>query len=163
MALNPPASPVPTARSHASLWQSHRQAAPKPLKKLGSAPAPGVAVDALARRREQRSASLDSFFLYQPPPGVPALEGGKPGTFRFQFILHPPASRCLTTHQLGAGRGRHRHGRERRRRPDGRQACQACPAGARGPSQEKSCKGGELPAARRDEESPEDQWNDMTK
>ena len=72
MALNPPAAPAPTARSHASLWQRHRQAAPKPLKKLGSAPAPGVAVDALVRRREQRSASLGCFLLHQSPPGVPA-------------------------------------------------------------------------------------------
>ena len=46
---------------------------PAGIKKLGSAPAPGVAVDALVCRREQRSASLDSLFLYQPPPGVPAL------------------------------------------------------------------------------------------
>jgi len=46
---------------------------PAGIKKLGSAPAPGVAVDALVRRCEQRSASLGSFFLYQPPPWVPAL------------------------------------------------------------------------------------------
>jgi len=42
------------------------------LKKLGSAPAPGVAADALVRRCEQRSASMGRFFLHQPPPGVPA-------------------------------------------------------------------------------------------
>ena len=45
------------------------------LKKMGSAPAPGAAADALVRRRERASASRHPrFFLYQHPEGVPALD-----------------------------------------------------------------------------------------
>jgi len=42
-------------------------------KKLGSAPVPGAAADALVRRRERVRASSPRFFLNQHPEGVPAL------------------------------------------------------------------------------------------
>jgi len=68
-----------------------------PSKKLGGATAPVAAVDALVLRREQRSASLGSFFLYQPQPGVPApwqnpppprlASRSKPLSF-FAFFVH---------------------------------------------------------------------------
>jgi len=44
------------------------------LKKLGSAPAPGAAADALVRRRERARASSHRFFLNQRPKGVPAFQ-----------------------------------------------------------------------------------------
>jgi hypothetical protein len=44
-----------------------------PLKKLGSAPAPGAAADALVRRRERARASSHRFFLNQHPQGAPAF------------------------------------------------------------------------------------------
>jgi hypothetical protein len=48
------------------------------FKKLGSAPAPGAAADALVRRRERARASSHRFFLNQHPKGVPALRLNNP-------------------------------------------------------------------------------------
>ena len=64
-------SQVGTARCAVPVAKAHRRRI-SALWKLGSAPAPGAAADALVRRRERASASSPPcLFLYQHPEGVP--------------------------------------------------------------------------------------------
>ena len=69
-----------------------------PFKKLGSAPAPGAAADALVRRRERASASRHPcFFLHQHPVGVPALRlKWIHGTLWFSSTLYATSFECRT-------------------------------------------------------------------
>ena len=60
---------------------------PVSLKKLGSAAAPGAAADALVRRREQRSASIET---------VSSCIRSQPGGPASFCILHSSFPRCAT-------------------------------------------------------------------
>ena len=68
-------------------------AGPAAPKKLGSAPAPGAAADALVRRRERARASSPRFFPEHSPPGGRELLR--------RYAAHPPL--CVGGTRQGGG------------------------------------------------------------